>query len=220
METARCIYDCSLIREAQGGNQAAFAQLVHFHDEAVLKVALRITGSKSDAQDIYQEVFLKAYKKLNCFRFECSFSTWITRIATNACLDHLRKNRNRKEDDTIRVGFDGEERDLLDQVADNRPANNPEKELLRRELRARILCALTQLTPQERMVFDMKHFQGMKLRAVGEILNTSEGSVKTSLLRATRKLRLHLGKYTQVQKSSIEGRAYQEDAFQIGVAYR
>src|SRR5579863_7490603 len=159
METARCIYDCSLIREAQGGNQAAFAQLVHFHDEAVLKVALRITGSKSDAQDIYQEVFLKAYKKLNCFRFECSFSTWITRIATNACLDHLRKNRNRKEDDTIRVGFDGEERDLLDQVADNRPANNPEKELLRRELRARILCALTQLTPQERMVFDMKHFQ-------------------------------------------------------------
>jgi RNA polymerase sigma-70 factor, ECF subfamily len=216
METSRCIHDSLLIREAQGGNHAAFAQLVHFHDEAVLKVALRITGSESDAQDIYQEVFLKVYKKLDCFRFECSFSTWITRIATNACLDHLRKNRNRKENDTIRVGVDGVERDLLDQVADDKPGNNPEKELLRRELRGRILCGLKQLTPQERMVFDMKHFQGMKLRAVGEILNTSEGSVKTSLVRAMRKLRLHLGKYTQVQKSPIKRRAHHKDALQIG----
>src|SRR5579863_9024813 len=118
METARCIYECSLIREAQAGNHAAFAQLVHSHDEAVLKVALRITGSRSDAQDIYQEVFLKAYKKLDCFRFECSFTTWITRIATNTCLDYLRKNRHRRETDTIRAGIEGEGRDLLDQVAD------------------------------------------------------------------------------------------------------
>src|ERR1700732_298518 len=104
METARFIYECSLVREAQGGNQAAFTQLVRAHDEAVLKLALRITGSQSDAQDIYQEVFLKVYKKLDCFRFECSFSTWITRIATNTCLDHLRKNRKRRENDTIKVG--------------------------------------------------------------------------------------------------------------------
>jgi RNA polymerase sigma-70 factor (ECF subfamily) len=220
METARCIYDCSLIREAQGGNHAAFAQLVHSHDEAVLKVALRITGSQSDAQDIYQEVFLKAYKKLDCFRFECSFTTWITRIATNTCLDYLRKNRHRRETDAIKVGIDGEGRDLLDQVADDRPANDPEKELLRGELRACILGALRGLTPHERMVFDMKHFQGMKLRAVGEILNTSESSVKTSLVRATRKLRLHLSKYTQVQKPSIKRHPFKEDALHIGITFR
>jgi RNA polymerase sigma-70 factor, ECF subfamily len=75
---------------------------------------------------------------------------------------------------------------------------------LRRELRVYILCALRQLTPQERMVFDMKHFQGIKLRAVGEILNISEGSVKASLLRATRKLRLHLASHTQQKKSSMK----------------
>ncbi len=204
METARCIYECSLVREAQGGNHAAFAQLIHTHDETVLRVALRITGSQSDAQDIYQEVFLKVYKKLNCFRFDSSFSTWISRITTNTCLDYLRKARHRRENDTIKVGFDGMERDLLDQVADDRPANDPERELLRRELRACILCALRQLTPQERMVFDMKHFQGMKLRAVGEILNISEGSVKTCLVRATRKLRLHLASHTQQQNSSMK----------------
>src|SRR4051794_28733173 len=202
METARCIYECSLVREAQSGNHAAFAQLVQAHDETVLRVALRITGSQSEAQDIYQEVFLKVYKKLGCFRFDSSLSTWISRITTNTCLDYLRKARHRRESDTIKVCFDGTEKDLLDQVADDRPANDPERELLRTELRAYIVCALRQLTPQERIVFDMKHFQGMKLRAVGEILNTSEGSVKTCLIRATRKLRLHLSKYTQVQMSS------------------
>ena len=202
METAGYIDECSLVREAQGGNHAAFAQLVHAHDETVLRVALRITGSQSDAQDIYQEVFLKVYKKLNFFRFDSSFSTWISRITTNTCLDYLRKARHRRENDTIKVGFDGMEQDLLDQVADDRPANDPEKELLRRELRVYILCALKQLTPQERIVFDMKHFQGMKLRAVGEILNISEGSVKTCLVRATRKLRLHLASHTQQQQNS------------------
>ena len=220
METARCIYDCSLIREAQGGNHAAFAQLVHSHDEAVLKVALRITGSQSDAQDIYQEVFLKAYKKLDCFRFECSFTTWITRIATNTCLDYLRKNRHRRETDAIKVGIDGEGRDLLDQVADDRPANDPERRLLRRELRACILWALRQLTPQERMVFDMKHFQGMKLRAVGEILNISEGSVKTGLVRATRKLRLHLASYTRQENSSMKQSRPDLNLILSEIAYR
>jgi RNA polymerase sigma-70 factor (ECF subfamily) len=199
METAHCIHDWSLVREAQGGNHAAFAQLVHAHDDGVLKLAFRITGSLSDAQDISQEVFLKVYRKLDHFRFECSFSTWITRIATNTCLDHLRKNRNRKEYDTIKVGFEGEEYDLLNQVMDDRPVHNPEKELLRGELSANILGALRRLSPQERMVFDLKHFQGMKLRAVGEKLNTSEGSVKTGLVRATRKLRVHLAKYATPQ---------------------
>jgi RNA polymerase sigma-70 factor (ECF subfamily) len=92
------------------------------------------------------------------------------------------------------VGIEGEEYDLLNQVMDERPAHNPEKEFLRSELSARIFRALQRLTPHERMVFDLRHFQGMKLRAVSEILNISVGSVKTSLVRATRKLRLHLAK--------------------------
>ena len=204
METASCTDECSLVREARGGNHAAFAQLVHSHDETVLRVALRITGSHSEAQDIYQEVFLKVHKKLDCFRFDSSFSTWISRIATNTCLDYLRKARHRRESSTMKVNFDGTEYDFLDQIADERPANHPERELLRQELRARIVCALGQLTPHERMVFDMKHLQGMKLRVVGEMLNISEGSVKTCLVRATRKLRANLATYTQQQNSSTK----------------
>ena len=199
METVSRIYDWSLIREAQGGNHAAFAQLVHAHDERVLKLALRITGSLSDAQDIYQEVFLKAFKRLECFRFECSFSTWIFRIATNTSLDHLRKNRKRKENDTTKVNSEGEDFDLLNQVPDYRPASNPEKELLRSELDASIFCALRRLTPHERKVFDLKHVQGMKMRAISEMLNISEGSVKSCLVRATRKLRSQLAQHATLQ---------------------
>src|ERR1700739_2721852 len=124
MESINFMDDGSLIREAQGGDHAAFAELVHAHDEAVLRLALRITGSESDAQDIYQEAFLKIYKKLHCFRFECSFSTWVYRIVTNVCLDHLRKNRNRREGSTVKVNIEGEEYDLLDQISDDRPAHN------------------------------------------------------------------------------------------------
>jgi RNA polymerase sigma-70 factor (ECF subfamily) len=214
MESISPIHECSLVREAQGGNHAAFAQLVHIHDEAVLRLALRITKSQSDAQDIYQEAFLKVYKGLDCFRFECSFSTWIYRIVTNVCLDHLRRNRNRRESSVVKVNVDGEEFDLLNQILDDRTAHNPEQQLLRRELSARILRALERLTPRERMVVELKHFQGMKLRAVGEILNTSESSVKTSLMRATQKLRFQLAMYIDLQKSSMKRRRDQRDVSQ------
>jgi RNA polymerase sigma-70 factor (ECF subfamily) len=206
MESIGCIQDWFLVREVQGGNQSAFEQLVHAHDQAVLRLALRITGSHSDAQYIYQEAFLKVYKKLGGFRFECSFSTWIYRIVTNLRLDHLRKNRNRRENSAIEVNIEGEEYDSLNQLSDDRPANNPERRLWSRELSVHILCALRGLTPRERMVFELRHFQGLRLRTVGQILNTSEALVKTSLFRATQKLRFELDGLTRGKKSSMQQR--------------
>jgi len=200
MESTTCIQDCFLVREAQGGNQAAFEQLVHTYDQAVLRLALRLTGSASDAQDIHQEAFLKVYKKLNGFRFECSFSTWIYRIVTNVCLDHLRRNRTLKKNSALEVNDD----ELLSQLSDDRPGNNPEQQLLDEELSAHILRALRRLTPRERMVFDLRHFQGLKLRSVSEILNASEGSIKMTFFRATRKLRFQLGKYAKEHRPSTK----------------
>ena len=80
MESVGYIQDCFLVREVQCGNQAAFEQLVHAHDQAVLKLALRSTGSESDAQEIHQEAFLKVFSMLAGFRFECSLSSWIYRV--------------------------------------------------------------------------------------------------------------------------------------------
>jgi len=203
MESVGYSQECFLVREVQGGNQAAFEQLVHAHDQAVLRLALRITGSESDAQDIHQEAFLKVYTKLAGFRFECSLSTWIYRIVTNLCLDHLRRNRNGRENIAIEGDVEGEEYNLLDQLHDDRAAHNPEQQLLGRELGTQISSALQTLTPRERMVFELKHFQGLRLRTVGQILNTSEASIRTSLFRATQKLRFRLAGLTTAKRRSV-----------------
>ena len=183
------IDDSLLVREAQRGNRAAFEELVRSYDQAVLRLALHLTGSEHEAQDVYQEAFLKAYKSIGNFRFECSFYTWIYRIVTNLCLDHLRKKQVRKEDAPVAVDAQGEAYDVLAQVPDGRSGANPERDLMRRELGTRINHALEKLTPRERMVFELKHYQGLKLRTVGEILNTTEETAKNTLFRATQKLR-------------------------------
>lgn len=188
-QSAGRIDDTMLVREAQRGNRAAFEELVRHYDQAVLRLALHLTGSEQDAQDVYQDAFLKAYKSIGNFRFECSFYTWIYRIVTNLCLDHLRKKQVRKEDAPVVTDSHGDEYDLLDQVADARAAANPERDLMRRELGKRINRAMDRLTPRERMVFELKHYHGLKLRTVGEILNTTEETAKNTLFRATQKLR-------------------------------
>src|SRR5262245_37670810 len=185
--------DSNLIRASQRGDRAAFETLVRQYDQAVLRLALHLTNSEADAQDIYQEAFLKAYRNLGSFRFECSFYTWIYRIVTNLCLDHLRKRQVRKEDTAVTVNQEGTEYNLLDHVAEERAGFNPERDLMRRELGHKIGLALNRLTPRERMVFELKHYQGLKLRTIGEMLSTTEETAKNTLFRATQKLRGALG---------------------------
>ena len=181
-----------LIREAQQGSRAAFDALVRQYDQAVLRLALHLTGSEQDAEDIHQEAFLKAYRYLGNFRFECSFYTWIYRIVTNLCLDLLRRRKSRREDQAVMIDQSGEELDLLSNVSDERASANPDRELNRKFLGERIMAALDQLTPRERMVFELKHYQGLRLRTIGEMLNTTEETAKNTLFRATRKLRANL----------------------------
>ena len=188
----RRVDDTVLIREAQAGNRGAFEELVRQYDQAVLRLALHLTGSESDAQDIYQEAFLKAYRSVGKFRFECSFYTWLYRIVTNLCLDQLRRRQVRKEDAPVATDSEGEEYSVIDQVADDRAHSNPEHDLMRRELGTRIHSALGKLSGRERMVFELKHYQGLKLRTIGEMLNTTEETAKNTLFRATQKLRASL----------------------------
>ena len=184
--------DSLLIREAQRGNTAAFKELVRQYDRAVLRLAVHLTGSQEDGQDIYQEVFLRAYVNLARFRFECSFYTWIYRIVTNLCLDHLRKKNSRGLDVTTTVSPDGQEGEVLNRMPDHRPGASPERSLVGRELRRCIHRALGRLSPRERMIFELKHYHGLRLRTVAGILNTTEGTIKNTLYRATQKLRTQL----------------------------
>jgi RNA polymerase sigma-70 factor (ECF subfamily) len=187
------VNDAELIRAAQQGDRAAFEELVRQYDQPVLRLALHLTGSEHEAKDIYQEAFLKAYRNLGSFRFECSFYTWMYRIVSNLCMDYLRRRQVRKEDSGVRVNSEGEEVDLLEQLPDERAGASPEQDLMARELGKRIAKALSKLSPRERMVFEMKHYQGLKLRTIGEALNTTEDTAKNTLFRATQKLRSALG---------------------------
>jgi RNA polymerase sigma-70 factor, ECF subfamily len=184
--------ETELIREAQAGSRAAFDALVRQYEQQVLRLALHLTGSEHDAEDIYQEAFLKAFRYIGNFRFECSFYTWIYRIVTNLCLDQLRRKKTRREEQSVVLDHSGDEIDVLASVSDSRSFSNPGKELDRKVLGERIQAALSKLTPRERMVFELKHYQGLRLRTIGEMLNTTEETAKNTLFRATKKLRSQL----------------------------
>jgi RNA polymerase sigma-70 factor, ECF subfamily len=184
--------DDDLIREAQRGQRSAFDALVRRYDQSVLRLALHMLGNEQDAQDVHQEAFIKAYRHLGNFRFECSFYTWLYRIVTNLCLDQLRRRKSRREDPATVLDASGEEMDLMANVTDDRSMANPARELDRRVMSLKINEALDKLTPRERTVFELKHYQGLKLRTIGEMLNTTEETAKNTLFRATRKLRANL----------------------------
>ncbi len=184
--------DDDLIREAQRGDRSAFDSLVRRYDQPVLRLALHMLSNEQDAQDVHQEAFLKANRHLGNFRFECSFYTWLYRIVTNLCLDHLRRRKSRREDPATVLDARGDEMDLLSNITDTRAMANPARELDRKRMGECIHQALDKLTPRERMVFELKHYQGLKLRTIGEMLSTTEETAKNTLFRATRKLRIEL----------------------------
>jgi RNA polymerase sigma-70 factor (ECF subfamily) len=184
--------DDELIRAAQKGERTAFDALVRRYDRSVLRLALHMLGNEQDAQDVHQEAFIKAYRHLSNFRFECSFYTWLYRIVTNLCLDQLRRRKSRREDPATTLDSQGAEMDLMANLTDGRASANPARELERKTMSAAISSALDDLTPRERMVFELKHYSGLKLRTIGEMLSTTEETAKNTLFRATRKLRARL----------------------------
>lgn len=151
------IDEAALIRAAQEGDQGAFEQLVRLYDQSVLRLAMNLLRSPEDAHDVYQEAFLRVYRNLEKFRFDCSFHTWLYRIVTNLCLDQLRKRKVRKEEPVVIETADGPV-DRMDSVAVAHADGDPQRILYSGQLRNRIKEVMDQLTPRERMVFEFEAF--------------------------------------------------------------
>ena len=187
--------ESALIGEARNGSVAAFEELVRRYDRSVLRLALSIVRSQEDARDIYQEALLKAFRSIRSFRNECGFKTWLFRIVTNLCLDRARRDGARLPGPHGRpVGPEegrGPEGESL--VVDTRPGADPERMLAAAETRRRVGEALRALPGRERLVFELRHDQGMRLAAVAEILETTEETVRNCLDRAHQRLRQALG---------------------------
>lgn len=183
--------ETALVRQAQGGDRAAFDSLVRQYDQGVLRLVLRVAGSSDEAADLFQEVFLKVYRSLSHFRFESRFSTWLYRVVTNVCLDHLRRKQTRREVQAP-VVEEGQP-EYFHTLADDRPTLDPERALRAKEISNRLRRAMVRLSPRERMVFELRHYEGLKLKVIGQMCGTSEETAKNCLFRATQKLRTQLG---------------------------
>jgi RNA polymerase sigma-70 factor (ECF subfamily) len=196
--TAQGVHDSDeeklLIEKAQSGDREAFEELIRRHDRDILRLAFHMLGNREEAREVFQETFLKAFRSLNRFRFESSFYTWIYRIATNVSLDHLRKRQTLKEE--ISYESDTESHPdrpaLKDTLAATTYYSNPERRLYGREVGEKIQEALKSLSEKERLVFELRHYQGLRLKMIGEIMGSTEETAKNYLFRATQKLRAYL----------------------------
>lgn len=182
--------DRELILRAQTGDKEAFAELMRKYGERVMNQALRFTRNIKDAEDLYQETFLKVYKNLGGFRFESEFYTWVYRIMANIAFSQYRR---KKRFSYLESEEDPEPWDRA--VAQNSSTENPVQEEQGQRIREAIYEALASLSSQQRTVFIMKHYEGKKIREIAELLECSEGTVKRYLFRAVRKLQSLLKPY-------------------------
>jgi RNA polymerase sigma-70 factor, ECF subfamily len=183
--------DTELIMQTQRGNMNAFEQLVQRYDKRVLTIAAGYVNSSDDAKDIYQEVFLRVYRGLPKFQYQSEFSTWLFRITTNVCLSHKMRGRRHTHTslDQNMNDEDGHSHPLKDTLTDHSAADQQTHDA---EITLRVGQALKTLSPRQRMVFTLKHYEGYKLKEIAEMLKCSEGTVKKYLFEATSRLRMQL----------------------------
>ena len=184
-----------LIARAQTGDTEAFCQLAKSHQRRIYLLALHYCRHPQDAEDLSQEVWLRAYRAISRFRGEANFHTWLRQITINAFLNHQREQSLRTGDERKMIRM--EELDAVDSVAQQNGghARAPEMEdgLHTKMLVARVMEALGELTPQQRLMFLLKHREGMTYEEISEALNCSTGTIKKALFRAVVKLRQRLG---------------------------
>lgn len=177
-----------IIKRAAAGDAEAFEQLVLTYQTPIYRLCLRITGNTDDAADLTQEAFLKAWRALDTFRFDASFSTWLYRLASNLCLDFLRAEKRRATLPLIQNDAEGEE--LALSLPD--PAPTPEEATEAAQERAQISAALQSLEPQQRQILTLRVINDLSYAEIAEILGVQEGTVKSRLSRARDALRKKL----------------------------
>jgi RNA polymerase sigma-70 factor, ECF subfamily len=185
-----------LILSAQSGDRDAFSSLAQRFERRVYTLALYYTRDPSDAEDLAQEVWLKAYRALSSFRGEASFHTWLRQIMANTFLNH-RRGRELQWSEHARA-LDMETAEAAAAAGDSNgqfkgQPHEVEELYDRRLLVERVFQALGELTPQQRLIFLLKHREGMTYEEIAKIFGCSAGTVKKALFRAMMKLRQQLG---------------------------
>ena len=175
-----------LVSAARQGDMAAFESLVHLYEKRVFALTLRMCGNREDAAEAAQEAFLAAWQGLAFFRGDSSFSTWLYRLASNACVDLLRRESRHRT--AAGPSLDDEELNL--EVPDARPS--PQDEAERRELREEIERGLAALSPEHREVLVLRELHQLSYDEIAETLDLDVGTVKSRISRGRKQLRKFL----------------------------
>ncbi|MFL6414963.1 MAG: RNA polymerase sigma factor, partial [Bryobacteraceae bacterium] len=171
--------------ETRKGDRNAFRVLVDRHSRAVFRLAYRMTGNESDAEDVVQETFLRAYKQIKQFDSRSSFSTWIYRICSNCALDLIRSRKTREQ--KREPLSDGNMTSWIDKIAAREP--DPERLLHSGQIAQLLQPALEQLSEMERVAFTLRHFEGCNVEEIARALGVQQNAAKHSVFRAVQKLR-------------------------------
>ncbi|MBK7105157.1 MAG: sigma-70 family RNA polymerase sigma factor [Ignavibacteriae bacterium] len=179
--------DNQLITRAQKGDNIAFEQLVVKYDRIVLNIAYGYRNNKEDAQDIYQEVFLRVYRGLKNFQSRSQFSTWLYRITVNVCIEHKRKEKNYEYQSLNKFDDENENNFMFESKLDS--GERVDQYSIESERNSFIKAEIEKLPKQLKMAFTLKYFQGMKIKEISNFMNVSEGTIKGYLFASSKKLR-------------------------------
>lgn len=184
--------DRTAVALASGGDNDAFRSLVERHSRYVFNVAYRLTGSASDAEDVVQTTFLRAYQQLSRFEARADFRTWLHRITVNCSIDLIRSRRYRE------VGHNLGDIELESAASARQPpALTPDRLLLSTEIRDRIQQGMTALTASERLAFTLRHVEGLPIRDVALKMGLKTEAAKNSIFRAVKKMRAALEPFVE-----------------------
>ena len=179
-----------LIEEVRSGRTESFEYFVRRYQRKITRVAYRLLRDSGEADCAAQESFLRAYQNLNDFREGSTFETWVTRICINWCKDRLKRRRIVFYFHQAPVEEDGESgpRDLAPH-----PDPSPERRAMSREIRERLRSAMESLSPRQRTVFILKHFEELSIPEIADLTHLDSGTIKSHLFRAAHKIRERLG---------------------------
>jgi RNA polymerase sigma-70 factor (ECF subfamily) len=184
--------DLAVVRQVQTGDVAAFDQLIVKYRERVFGVVYNLTANREDASDLTQDAFIKAFQSINRFQGNCSFFTWLYRIAVNTTLSHLRKNRLRSFFSLEKLQEDGVNTQVLEQLTDKKGAD---RDTYLQELKEKLNEAMQKLSIPHRTVITLFEIDGLSHSEIAEVMGCSEGTVRSRLHYAKQFLQGELGKY-------------------------
>jgi RNA polymerase sigma-70 factor (ECF subfamily) len=170
-----------IIKKAIAGDRLAFRELVLENSHAMFRLAWRLCGDEGLAEDIVQDAFIKAWRKIGDFRMQSGFRSWLHRITVNTAMDHLRKQASRKRHETAEPEWERIQQ-----------ASEAPKHDVQIDIRTRTRAAMMKLSETERSALMLRHFEGHSIAEIAQILDLTTGACKQTVFRAVKKMRVEL----------------------------